>query len=105
MRVLLYTIKRSLEKLNIKHRMCCNESTDYKMLAKFFPDIFALSYGKDVRKEVTPIYWGIGCAIFRPLSFSWKIKILGSSFSLQLTFWSDSDGTHLFSKYRKVYWC
>ena len=40
MRVLLYTIKRSLEKLNIKHRMCCNESTDYKMLAKFFPDIF-----------------------------------------------------------------
>ena len=35
MRVLLYTIKRSLAELNIKHRMCCNESTDYKMLAKF----------------------------------------------------------------------
>ena len=42
MRVLLYTIKRSLAKLNIKP-ICCNESTDYKMLAKFFPDIFALS--------------------------------------------------------------
>ena len=102
MRVLLYTIKRSLEKLNIKHRMCCNEPTDYKMLTKIFPDIFALSYGKDV--HVTPIYWGIGCAIFRPLSFRWKIKILGSIFSLQLTFWSDSHGTHFFSKYGKVYW-
>ena len=94
MRVLLYTIKRSLAKLNIKHRMCCNESTDYKMLAKFFPDIFALSYGKDV----TPIYWGTGCAIFWPLSFDWKIKILGSIFSLQLTFWSDSHGTHFIFK-------
>ena len=57
--------------------MCYNEFTDYKMLAKFFPDIFALSYGKDVRKDVTPIYWGIGCAIFRPLSFGSKIKIWG----------------------------
>ena len=94
MRVLLYTIKRSLAKLNIKHRMYCNEPTDYKMLTKFFPDIFALSYGKGV----TPIYWGIGCAIFRPLSFSWKIKILGSIFSLQLTFWSDSHGTHFIFK-------
>ena len=56
MRVLLYTIKRSLAKKNIKHRMYCNESTDYKMLVKFFPDIFALLYGKDVRKDVTPIY-------------------------------------------------
>ena len=80
MRVLLYTIKRSLAKLNIKLRMCCNESTDYKMLAKFFPDIFALSYGKDVKKDVTPIYWGIECAIFRPLSFGRKIKILRSIF-------------------------
>ena len=78
MRVLLYTIERSLAKLNIKHIMCCNEPTDYKMLTKFFPDIFALSYGKDV----TPIYWGIGRAIFRPFSFGWKIKILGSIFSL-----------------------
>ena len=69
--------------------MCCNEPTDHKMLTKFFPDIFVLSYGKDV----TPIYWGIGCAIYRPLSFGWKIKILGSIFSLQLTFWSDSHGT------------
>ena len=52
MRVLLYTIKRSLAKLNIKHRMCYSEPTDYKMLTKVFLDIFALSYGKDV----TPIY-------------------------------------------------
>ena len=78
MRVLLYVIKRSLAKLNIKHRMCCNKPTDYKMLTKFLPDIFALSYGKDV----IPIYWGIGCAIFRPLSFGRKIKILRSIFSL-----------------------
>ena len=78
MQVLLYTIKRSLAKLNIKHRMCCNEPVDYKMLTKFFLDIFALLYGE----EVTPIYWGIGCAIFRPLSFSQKIKIVGSIFSL-----------------------
>ena len=84
--------------------MCCNEPTDYKMLTKFFPDIFVSCYGKDV----TPIYWGIGCAIFRPLSFGWKIKILGSIFSLQLTFWSDSRETVncvSFSKYGKVYWC
>ena len=74
--------------------MCCNEPTDYEMLTKFFQDIFALSYGKDV----TPIYWGIGCAIFRPLGFGWKIKILGSIFSLQVTFWSDSHGTHFIFK-------
>ena len=98
MRVLLYTIKRSLAKLNIKHRMCCNEPTDYKMLTKFFPDIFALSYVKDVRKDVTPIYWGTGCAIFRPIFLGWKIKTLGSIFSLQLTFWSDSHGTHFIFK-------
>ena len=79
---LLYTVKRSLAKLNIKHRMCCNEPTDYKMLTKFLPDIFALFYGKDV----TPIYWGIACTIFRPHSFGWKIKILGSIFSLQINF-------------------
>ena len=78
--------------------MCCNESTDYKMLEKFFPDIFALLYGKDVRKDVTPIYWGIGCAIFRPLSFGWKIIIFWSIFSLQLTFWSDSHGTNFIFK-------
>ena len=104
MRVLLYTIKRSLEKLNIKHRICCNEPTDYQMLTKFFPDIFALSYGK----IVTPIYRGMGCAIFRPLSFGWKITILGPILSLQLTLWSDSHETVncvLFSKYGKVYWC
>ena len=105
MRVLLYTIKTSLTKLNIKHRMCCNESADYKMLAKFFPDTFALSYGKDVRKDVTLIYWGIGCAIFRPLSFGWKIKILGSIFSLQLTFGQILMEHILVLKYRKVYWC
>ena len=28
-------------------------------------------------KEVTPIYWGTGCAIFGELSFGWK-QILGS---------------------------
>ena len=57
MQVLLYTIKRSLAKLNIKHRMCCNKPIDYKMLAKFFLDIIAWLYGK----EVTPMYcWGIG---------------------------------------------
>ena len=75
MRVLWYTIKRSLAKLNIKHRTSCNKPIGYKMLTKFFPDIFTLLYGK----EVTPIYWGIGCAIFRPL---WNIKIFGSIFSL-----------------------
>ena len=80
MKVLLYTIKRSLTKLNIiiKHRICCNEPTDNQMLTKLFPDIFALSYGKDV----TPIYWGMGCVIFGPLSFGWKITILGPIFSL-----------------------
>ena len=78
MQVLLYTIKRSLAKLNIKHRMCCNKPIDYRMLAKCFLDIFALLYGK----VVTPIYWDTGCAIFRPLSFGQKIKIFGSIFSL-----------------------
>ena len=52
MQVLLHTIKRSFAKLNIKHRMCCNKPIDYKMLTKFFLDIFALLYGKDI----TPIY-------------------------------------------------
>ena len=37
-------------------------------------------------KEVTPIYWGIGCAIFRALSFGWKIEILGSIFRLVIYF-------------------
>ena len=59
MRVLRYTIKSSLAKLNIKHRMSCNKPIAYKMLTKFFQDIFALLSGK----EVTPIYWGIGCAM------------------------------------------
>ena len=58
--VLLYTIERSLTKLNIKHRMCCNKPIDYKMLTKFFLDIIAWLSGK----EVTPTYcWDIGCAI------------------------------------------
>ena len=56
MRVLRYTIKRSLAKLNIKHRMSYNKPIAYKTLTKFFPDIFALMYGK----EVTHLYWGIG---------------------------------------------
>ena len=55
MRVLRYTIKRSLAKLNIKHRKSCNKPIAYKMLTKFFLDIFALLYGK----EVTPIYWDL----------------------------------------------
>ena len=46
MRVLLYTIKRSLAKLNIKHRMCCNKPIDYKMLTKFFLDVIAWFYGE-----------------------------------------------------------
>ena len=99
--VLWYTIKRSFAKLIIKHRMSCNKPIAYKKFTKFFPYIFALLCGK----EVTPIYWGIGCAIFRPL---WNIKIFGSIFSLQLTFWSDCHGTLnciLFLKYGKVYWC
>ena len=78
MRILLYTIKRSLAKLNIKHRMRCNKPIDCKMLIKFLLDIFTLLYGK----EVALIYWGTGCAIFKPLSFSQKIKILRSIFSL-----------------------
>ena len=83
MRVLLYTIKRSLAKLNIKHRMCCNKPIDYKMLIKFFLDITAWLYGK----EVTPIYCcGIGCAIFRALSFGSKIKILEPMLGLVLNF-------------------
>ena len=64
-RVSLYTIKRSLAKLNIKHRICCNKPIDYKMLTKFFwtslPDCMG--------KEVTPIYWHIGCAIFFATQF------------------------------------
>ena len=83
MRVLLYAIKRSLAKLNIKHRMCCNKPIDYKMLTKFFLDIITWFYGK----KVTPIYcWGIGCAIFRALRFGWKIKIFGSLFQLVMNF-------------------
>ena len=46
LRVLLYTIKRSLAKLNIEHRMCCNKPIDYKMLTKFFLDIIAWLYGE-----------------------------------------------------------
>ena len=48
-------IKRSLAKLNIKHRMCCNKPVDYKLLTKFFLDIIAWFYGK----EVTAVHWGI----------------------------------------------
>ena len=46
MGVLLKTIKRSLAKLNIKHRMCCDKPIDYKILAKFFLDIIAWLYGE-----------------------------------------------------------
>ena len=79
MRVLLYTIKRSLAKLNIKHRICYNKPADHKMLAKFFLDIIAWLHGEGdnspLGKELTPIYWGIGCAIFRS-------KVLGLFCSL-----------------------
>ena len=57
MRVLLYTIKRSLAKLNIEHKMCCNKPIDYKTLTKFFQT----SLPGCMEKEVTPIYWHIGC--------------------------------------------
>ena len=68
---------RSLAKLNIKQRMCCNKPIDNKMLTKFFLDIIVWLHGK----EVTPMYcWGLGCAIFRALSFGSKIKIFGSMF-------------------------
>ena len=46
MGVLLYTIKRSLAKLNIKHRMCCNKPIDHKILTKFFLDVIAWLYGE-----------------------------------------------------------
>ena len=46
---LLYTIKRSLAKLNIKHRVCYNKPIDYKMLTKFFLDIIAWLYGEGVQ--------------------------------------------------------
>ena len=44
--VLLYTIKKSLAKLNIKHRTCCNKPIDYKILTKFFLGITAWLYGE-----------------------------------------------------------
>ena len=78
MRVLLYTVKRSLAKLNIEHRMCCNKPVDYKMLIKFFLDVIAWLYGEGGNSH----YWHIGCAIFMALSFGWKIKFLGLFFSL-----------------------
>ena len=49
MGVLLYTIKRPLAKLNVffkKHRICCNEPIDYKMLTKLFLDVIAWLYGE-----------------------------------------------------------
>ena len=51
--------KRSLAKLNIKHRMCCNKPINYKML----PSFSHTSLPGCVGKEVTLIYWGIGSAI------------------------------------------
>ena len=41
-----------LAKLNIKHRMCCNKPTDYKMLTKFFLDIIALLYGEGGKSHI-----------------------------------------------------
>ena len=73
MRVLRYTIKSSLAKLNIKHRMSCNKPIAYKMLIKFFQDIFCIVVWEGGNSHIC-----LGCAIFRPLR---NIKILGSIFS------------------------
>ena len=53
-RVLLYIIKRSLAKLNIKHRMCCNKPIDYKILTTFSLDISVWLYGKEVMYQSIP---------------------------------------------------
>ena len=50
--VLLYTIKRSLAKLNIKHRICCNKPIDYKMLIKFFLDVITWLYGEGRNSQI-----------------------------------------------------
>ena len=71
MGVLLYTIKRSLAKLNIKHRMCCDKSIDYKMLTKFFLDI--MLHGEGGSSHIL----AYRMCIFMALSFGWEIKILG----------------------------
>ena len=52
MRVLPYTIKRSLAELNIEHRMCCNKPIDYKMLTKFFLDVIAWLYGEGGNSQI-----------------------------------------------------
>ena len=64
--VLLYTIKRSLTKLNIKHRMCCNKPIDYKMLTKFFLDIHCLVVREGGNSH---ILLGYRMCHFRALSF------------------------------------
>ena len=44
-------------------------------------------------KGVTPIYWGIGCAIFRVLSFGWK-KIFASILYLVIKFFGQIRREH-----------
>ena len=78
MGALLYIIKRSLAKLNIKHRMCCDKPIDYKMLSKFFLDIIAWLYGEGGNSHILAYRMCISMA----LSFGWKIEIFGSVFSL-----------------------
>ena len=80
--VLLYTIKRSLAKLNIK-----TECAAINLLTtRCLPSFSWTSLPGCMGKEVTPIYWGIRCAIFRALSFGWKIKFFGSIFKLVINF-------------------
>ena len=68
--VLLYTIKGSLAKLNIKHIMYCNKPVNYKMLNKFFLDIMAWLYGEGGNSHIL----GYRMCHFRALSFGWKIN-------------------------------
>ena len=70
MRILLYMIKRSLAKLNIKHRMCCNKPINYKMFTKFFLDIIAWLF----REGGNSLVLGYRMRHFRTLSLDWKIN-------------------------------
>ena len=68
--VLLYTIKRSLTKLNIKHGMCCNKPINYKMLTKFFLDTIVWLYGEGDNSHIL----GRRMCYFKVLSFGSKIN-------------------------------
>ena len=75
--VLLYTIKRKLAKLNIKHRICFNKPIDYKMLTKFFLDVIASLYGEGGNSHILTYRM---CR-FYGTRFRLENKIFGSSFS------------------------